>query len=125
MPGGGGNVITGLAHPSGRGGGGTPPGSPAVLGARRLRRFVPKPAADDGYRAGLSSDAAHHTEVTRAISGRPARCLANAFTRWAAGEFGFGAQWAGQGAPLARPMRAAELVATLAGELAAASRFKP
>ena len=35
------------------------------------------------------------------------------------GEFGFGAQWAGQGAPLARAMPAAELIATLAAELAA------
>jgi len=36
------------------------------------------------------------------------------------GEGGFGAQWAGQGAPLARAMPAAELVATLAQELLAA-----
>jgi nitronate monooxygenase len=35
----------------------------------------------------------------------------------AKGEFGFGAQWAGQGAPLARAMPAAELVTTLAAEL--------
>jgi nitronate monooxygenase len=38
----------------------------------------------------------------------------------AKGEFGFGAQWAGQGAPLARAMPAAKLVATLAEELARA-----
>lgn len=107
----------------------------------------PESAADAGFRAALSSDAANHTTMTRAISGRPARCLANAFTRWAAdvaddevpayplaydlgkalhaaakakGEFGFGAQWAGQGAPLARSMPAANLVAVLADELAAA-----
>ena len=36
--------------------------------------------ADAGYRAALFSDAAHHTTMTRAISGRPARCLANRFT---------------------------------------------
>ena len=36
--------------------------------------------ADDGYRAAMASDAAHHTVMTRAISGRPARCLANQFT---------------------------------------------
>jgi nitronate monooxygenase len=36
-------------------------------------------------------------------------------------EFGYGAQWAGQGAPFARPMPAAQLVATLAAELAQAS----
>ncbi len=100
--------------------------------------------ADSGYRAALFSEAAHHTIMTRAISGRPARSLANRFTRFGAGvapqdipaypiaydlgkalhaagkakgEFGFGAQWAGQGAPLARAMPAAKLVATLAEEL--------
>lgn len=36
------------------------------------------------------------------------------------GEYGFGAQWAGQGAPLARVMLAAELVAALACEIKAA-----
>jgi nitronate monooxygenase len=100
--------------------------------------------ADAGYRAALTSDAAHHTTITRAISGRPARSLANRFTAFGAdvaagdvpaypiaydlgkalhaagkakGEFGYGAQWAGQGAPLVRAMPAAELVATLASEL--------
>ncbi len=103
--------------------------------------------ADAGYRAALMSDAAHHTIMTRVISGRPARSLANRFTTLgvdiaardipvypiaydlgkalhasgkARGEFGFGAQWAGQGAPLARAIPAAELVAQLAAELAAA-----
>lgn len=38
----------------------------------------------------------------------------------ARGEHGYGAQWAGQGAPLARALPAAELVATLARELRAA-----
>ncbi len=38
----------------------------------------------------------------------------------AKGEFGFGAQWAGQGAPLSRPLRAGELVKLLAAELASA-----
>ncbi|HET7084859.1 MAG TPA: nitronate monooxygenase [Rhizomicrobium sp.] len=107
----------------------------------------PESAADSGYRAALTSDAAHHTTMTRAISGRPARCLANRFTRLAQsvadaeipdypitydlgkalhaagkakGEYGFGAQWAGQGAPLSRPMPAAELVRVLAKELQAA-----
>lgn len=99
--------------------------------------------ADAGYRAALRSDAAHHTVMTRAISGRPARCLANRFTELgrgvaprdvpdypraydagkalhaagkAKGEHGFGAQWAGQGAPLSRPMPAADLVALLRRE---------
>lgn len=35
----------------------------------------------------------------------------------AAGETGYAAQWAGQGAPLSRPLPAAELVAPLAEEL--------
>jgi nitronate monooxygenase len=100
--------------------------------------------ADVGYRAALRSDAAHHTVMTRAISGRPARCIANRFTELgrsvvpaelpdypiaydagkalhaaakAKGEFGFGAQWAGQGAPLSRSMPAAELVALLRREM--------
>jgi len=100
--------------------------------------------ADEGYRAALFGDAAHHTTMTAAISGRLARCLANRFTAIGAdiapaeiaaypiaydlgkalnaaakarGEFGYGAQWAGQGAPLARAMPAADLVGTLAAEL--------
>ena len=40
----------------------------------------PESAADQGYRAALASEAANHTQMTRAISGRPARCLANRFT---------------------------------------------
>jgi len=100
--------------------------------------------ADEGYRAALFGDAAHHTTMTAAISGRRARCLANRFTAISAdiapseiaaypiaydlgkalhtaakakGEFGYGAQWAGQGAPLARAMPAADLIGTLAAEL--------
>jgi len=103
----------------------------------------PESAADAAYRAVLSSDAAGHTEMTRAISGRPARCLPNRFTALgrslastvpdypiaydagkalnaaarAAGETGFAAQWAGQGAPLARALPASDLVATLLEEM--------
>ena len=99
----------------------------------------PESSADAAYREALSSDAAHHTTMTTAISGRRARGLANRFTAWgaqtsaqppdypiaydagkalnaaakAAGETGFGAQWAGQGAPLHRPMPAADLLALL------------
>jgi nitronate monooxygenase len=103
--------------------------------------------ADAGYRAALKSDAAHHTVMTRAISGRPARSLANRFTAIgrevpssdvpdypiayeagkalhaagkAKGEYGFGAQWAGQGAPLSRAMPAADLVALLRREMSSA-----
>ena len=103
----------------------------------------PESGADDAYRAALRGPGAHHTVMTSAISGRPARCLGNRFTRWAAsvvasppgypvtydagkalnaaaktaGESGFGAQWAGQGAPLSRSMPAAALVETLAAEM--------
>jgi nitronate monooxygenase len=35
----------------------------------------------------------------------------------AAGEFGYGAQWAGQGAPLARAAPAAELITRLRSEM--------
>src|SRR4029078_13340299 len=45
----------------------------------------PESGAGAGYRTLLASDAANHTVMTRAISGRPARCLANEFTRLAAG----------------------------------------
>jgi nitronate monooxygenase len=82
--------------------------------------------------------------VTTAISGRPARCLANRFTALgedvgatlvpdypiaydagkalhaaakAAGESGYGAQWAGQAAPLARALPAAQLIAELRTEM--------
>ena len=104
----------------------------------------PESRADAGYRAALTSEAAHHTEMTRVISGRPARCLRNRFTTWgrdlsprdvpdypiaydagkalhaanlAHGESGYGAQWAGQGAPLARALPAAELIERLASEM--------
>jgi nitronate monooxygenase len=109
----------------------------------------PESAADTGYRAALASPAAYHTVVTTAISGRPARCLANRFTALgegvapgevpdypiaydagkalhaaakAAGECGYGAHWAGQGAPLARSLPAGELIAALRAELAEALR---
>lgn len=99
----------------------------------------PESSADDAYRAALASESATHTVMTRAISGRPARCLSNLFTRWAVdaghnapdypiaydagkalnaaakalGEGGFGAQWAGQGAPLHRAIPAAALLEAL------------
>lgn len=104
----------------------------------------PESSADAGYRAALLGPPAQHTVMTAAISGRPARCLANRFTALgaeiepgevpgypiaydaakalhaaarAAGEFGYGAQWAGQGAPLARTVPAAELVAQFRSEM--------
>ncbi|MDR6147580.1 nitronate monooxygenase [Sphingomonas sp. SORGH_AS870] len=103
----------------------------------------PESAADDAYRAALSGPGAAHSVMTRAISGRPARCLPNRFTALgetlsvappdypqaydagkalnaaarAKGEPGYGAQWAGQGAPLARALPAGTLVRTIAGEI--------
>lgn len=102
----------------------------------------PESSADEDYRAALLGEGARHTVMTAAISGRPARCLGNRFTEFAAhstlaapayphaydagkalnaaaraaGEAGFGAQWAGQGAPLSRATPAAELVALLVEE---------
>lgn len=99
----------------------------------------PESSASPAYRAALLGGSARATEMVAAISGRPARCLANRFTQWAAttsldppdyprayhagkaldaaaraaGEHGFGAQWAGQGAALARAIPAAALVETL------------
>ncbi|MDE4133079.1 nitronate monooxygenase [Phaeobacter sp. QD34_3] len=103
--------------------------------------------ADAGYRAALQSKAAEETTMTAAISGRPARCLANGFTAWAAergaseipdypiaydagkalnaaaksaGVSEFGAQWAGQGAPRARSGSAGQIMQMLRAELQAA-----
>jgi nitronate monooxygenase len=108
----------------------------------------PESGADQPYRAALFGEGASRTVMTRLISGRPARAIGNAFTALAQaelkgvdvpdypiaydagkrlnaaakarGEGGYGAQWAGQGAPLARSMAAAELVMVLKAELDAA-----
>ena len=104
----------------------------------------PESAADAAYRAALTGPGAYHTTLTPLISGRPARALANRFTALAGllvgqappdypiaydagkalhaaaktkGEHGFGAQWAGQGAPLSRAMPAAQLIQALRDEL--------
>lgn len=100
----------------------------------------PESAADEGYRALLTEAAG--TTLTAAISGRPARCLDNAFVAWvrettatvpgypmtydagkaliaaakAVGEPGWGAHWAGTAFARARRMPAGELVALLAQE---------
>ncbi|APG48267.1 NAD(P)H-dependent flavin oxidoreductase [Phaeobacter porticola] len=106
----------------------------------------PESSADAGYRAALLADAPT-TEMIAAISGRPARCLTNKFTAWAqantdadipeypitydagkalnaaaksVGDWGYGAQWAGQGAARARALPAAELMDVLFAELDAA-----
>lgn len=105
----------------------------------------PESAADAAYKAVLIQGDGR-TAMTDAVSGRPARCLRNRFVDLgeaiaaarpdypiaydagkalnaaakAKGEAGFGAQWAGQGAALARAMPAGELVAVLAQEMARA-----
>mgnify|MGYP003131275919 CR=1 FL=1 len=103
----------------------------------------PESSADTSYRQALAGPAAMNTVMTSAISGRPARGLSNCFTQWgdsvglphpgypmtydagkaliaaakAAGETGYAAHWAGQGAPLSRHLPAAKLVALLAAEM--------
>ncbi|MBC6990813.1 NAD(P)H-dependent flavin oxidoreductase [Hymenobacter sp. BT491] len=106
----------------------------------------PESAADAAYRAALLSDPPAATAITAVISGRPARGLVNRFVREVDqpgrppvapypraydaakalimsakqhGNLGFAAQWAGQGAPLARALPAAELVQVLVSEMQA------
>ena len=105
----------------------------------------PESSADAFHREALFGPGACSTQMTTLISGRLARCLPNGFTALAdtalrglkspdypiaydagkalaaaaraKGEGGFGAQWAGQGAPLARALPAAELIHALTEEL--------
>lgn len=103
----------------------------------------PESSADAAYREALAGPATMNTVMTSAISGRPARGLPNRFTQWgesvdlphpgypmtydagkaliaaakAAGETGYAAQWAGQGAPLSRALPADKLVHLLTEEL--------
>jgi nitronate monooxygenase len=106
-------------------------------------------AADEGYRRALLQNPEARTAFTASISGRKARSLLNRFTALdadpakpaapdypivydagkalhaaakAKGEYGYGAQWAGQAAPLARALPAAELVEKLSAELDEALR---
>ncbi len=105
--------------------------------------LCPESAADNGYRSVINSSREHQTFMTRAISGREARCLDNDFCRRgrafaahavpaypvaydmgkalasaakAKGQQGYSAHWAGQGINLIREMPAGELVRTLAYE---------
>lgn len=102
-------------------------------------------SAHPAYRANLRSERAAVTRLTSAISGRPARGIFNRLMSHGeaagcprapayplaydvarqlhtaaatAGNHEFAAHWAGQGAPLAREMPAAELVRTLIDEMA-------
>ncbi len=107
--------------------------------------LCPESAANAAYRAALQSERAAHTRLTAALSGRPARGVVNRFIAHcenagpapaayplaydaakqlmaaaaAQGNHDFAAFWAGQGAPLARAMPAAQLMACLVEELAA------
>lgn len=108
--------------------------------------LCPESAAGDAYRQNLQNERADSTALTAALSGRPARGLVNRLIMHGAsggvrpadypvaydaakqlhaaaakaGNHEFAAHWAGQGAPLARAMPAAELVRLLVREAQAA-----
>ena len=117
-----------------------------AAGAQLGTAFIlcPESAANAAYRTALRSERAYDTRMTSAISGRPARGLANRLilhglaagaapacayplaydaakllhaSASARGEDAAAAHWAGQGAPLAQELPAAALVAELAREL--------
>lgn len=108
--------------------------------------LCPESAANASYRASLKSERAEATRLTPVLSGRPARGMMNRLIRhgeapgspppaaypvaydaakhlnaaaMAQGSDEFAAQWAGQGAPLARELPAATLVSTLMAEFRA------
>lgn len=99
---------------------------------------------DEGYHSALFSNPPKLTVITKAISGRPARCIENRFTELgkniearvipdypiaydagkalhaaakAQGEYGYGAYWAGTGVSLIRNTSAAELISKLIAEM--------
>lgn len=104
----------------------------------------PESSASAAYRANLKSKRAEATRMTAAISGRPARGMLNRLIAHGdaagspppaaypvaydaakqlhaaaakSGNHEFAAQWAGQGAPLAREMPAGEMLQQLAAEM--------
>jgi nitronate monooxygenase len=103
--------------------------------------LCPESSASIAYREQLKSDRARLTQVTAAISGRPARGIANRMyflhdthtppdypiaydaakalhaAASAQGNHEFAAHWAGQGAPLARELPVQELMKVLVDEL--------
>lgn len=106
--------------------------------------------ADAGFRAALADCGTLGSEMTRVISGRPARCLSNRFTEFgrevsprdipdypraydlgkalhvvakAKGCHDFGAHWAGSGASRSRAMSTSRLIATLSAELQGSPYF--
>ncbi len=105
--------------------------------------LCPESSASVAYRNDLKSDRARHTAITSAISGRPARGIVNRLHALGAlsnapplpdypiaydagkalhqaatkhGNNEYAAHWAGQAAPLARELPAAELVQTVVRE---------
>ncbi|WP_227367653.1 NAD(P)H-dependent flavin oxidoreductase [Halomonas sp. M20] len=105
--------------------------------------LCPESAANEAYRENLKSERATQTRLTKVLSGRAARGMTNRLISFgeaegspspadypvaydavkrlnaAAAKLGnheFAAQWAGQGAPLARELPAAELVVQLVKE---------
>lgn len=113
----------------------------AQLGTAFL--LCPESAADSGYRQAIKAGPAPQTELTAAISGRPARCIHNgwralaqqadaseipayplayaagkalATAAKAGGDERYGAHWAGQGVGLIRELSATELMETLIHE---------
>jgi len=105
--------------------------------------LCPESAANEAYRAALKSERASETRLTKVLSGRPARGIVNRLISFgetkqspppadypiaydatkrlnaAASKHGnheFAAQWAGQGAPLARELPAADLIAVILEE---------
>ncbi|WP_338401504.1 nitronate monooxygenase [Neptunicella marina] len=119
-----------------------------VAGAQLGTAFIlcPESAANSAYRQKLQSPAAANTQFTSCISGRPARGMVNrlyldddlnrpdiadypiaysaakklAATAIQHNDDSYSAQWAGQGAPLAQAMPAAELVKQLVAQMARA-----
>jgi nitronate monooxygenase len=105
--------------------------------------LCPETTASAAFRMQLKSARAYHTRITAAISGRSARGIANRMysllddlsapalpdypiaydaakalhaAASAKGNHEFAAHWAGQGAPLARELPAAELIEQLVAE---------
>ena len=102
--------------------------------------LCPESAADAGYRQAIKDRSDGQTFLTSAISGRPARCIANGWREMkelhavpaypvaydvgkalataakAQGDHQYGAHWAGQGVNLIRELSATELIQRLISE---------
>ena len=117
-----------------------------AAGAQLGTAFIlcPESAANAAYRTSLKSERAGVTRLTSGLSGRPARGIVNHLITHAEttgappsaaypmaydvakqlnaiaakdGDYEFAAQWAGQGAPLARELPASDLMRALVGEM--------